>query len=67
MSKQQGREFRQRWEFLNAYVTEEIKNTPPEIKLQQLRTVFNSAHLFRRGERAKAVDEVRARWRLLKK
>lgn len=66
MSREDGREFKARWKFINSFISEEIRNTPPDVKLQQLRTVFSSGHLFQPAEAGKEVDEVRARWILLK-
>lgn len=66
MSREEAREFKARWEFINSFISEEIRNTSPDVKLQQLRTVFNSAHLFQPSETSKELDEVRARWILLK-
>ena len=66
MSREEAREFKARWEFVNSFILEEIRNTSPDIKLQQLRTIFNSAHLFRPADTSKEVDEVRARWILIK-
>jgi hypothetical protein len=65
MSREDACEFKARWKFINSYISEEIRNTPPDVKLPQLRTVFNSAPLFQPGE-SKEVEEVRARWILLK-
>lgn len=66
MSREEALEFKARWTLINSFISEEIRNTSPDIKLQQLRTVFNSAHLFQPDERGKELDEVRARWILLK-
>lgn len=66
MTREEAREFKARWKFINSYLSEEIRNTSPDVKLQQLRTIFNSAHLFQPAETNKEVDEVRARWILLK-
>ena len=67
MTREEARAFKARWKFVNSYIAEEVRNTSPDVKLQQLRTVFNSAHLFQPAETNKEVDEVRARWILLKK
>jgi len=67
MSKQEGREFKRRWEFINRFLANEIRNTSPQRKLQQIQTIFNSAGRFHQTESAKEVDEVRARWIRLKK
>jgi hypothetical protein len=65
MSRDEAREFKARWKFINSFISEEIRNTSPDVKLQQLRTIFSSGHLFP-AEANKEVDEVRARWILLK-
>jgi hypothetical protein len=66
MSREDARDFKERWRFINAFIADEIRNTSPDVKLQQLRTVFDSARLFGQPETAKEVDEVRARWILIK-
>lgn len=66
MSKEQAREFKERWNFINAFIADEIRNTPPDVKLQQLRTVFDSTRLLGQDETTKEVDGVRARWILIK-
>jgi hypothetical protein len=65
MSREQALEFKSRWSFVNTFISEEIRNTSSDTKLQQLRTIFNSCHLFQSAE-TEEVDEVRARWILLK-
>lgn len=66
MSRQEVLEFKARWQLINSFISEEIRNTSPDDKLQQLRTIFSSSHLFQSAEQSKEVEEVRARWILLK-
>jgi hypothetical protein len=66
MSREDALEFKARWQFINSFISEEIRNTSPDAKLQQLRTIFSSRHLFQSAEENKEVEEVRARWILLK-
>jgi hypothetical protein len=67
MSKQEGREFKRRWELINRFIADEIRNTSRQTKLRQMRTIFNSAHLFHHTEAAEELEEVRQRWIRLKK
>jgi hypothetical protein len=66
MSGAEALEFKARWQFIKSFISEEIRNTSPDVKLQQLRTLFASGHLFQSAETDKEVDEVRARRVLLK-
>jgi len=65
ISKQEAHEFKDRWKFVNNFIAYEIRNTPAEIKLQQLITMFiigqSRSPVFLAEE-----QEVRNRWRLLK-
>jgi hypothetical protein len=66
MSREEAREFKTRWRLVNEFIAAEIRNTPPEIKLKQLCTMFNSAYLFRDTDTSEEIEEVRSRWKLLK-
>jgi len=66
MTKREASEFKERWRLVNSFIADEIRNTTPQIKLQQLRVLFNSNRLFRSAETKKQVDVVRARWNRLK-
>jgi hypothetical protein len=65
ITKQEAHEFKDRWKFVNNFIAHQIRNTPPETKLQQLSVMFiigqsrSTAFLFEE-------QEVRNRWRLLK-
>jgi len=65
ISKQQAREFRDRWKLVNDFIAQQIRNTPAEVKLQQLCAMFivgqSRSPAFLAEE-----QEVRNRWRLLK-
>ncbi len=62
MTTEEAREFKERWRLANDFIAEEVRNTPAEIKLQQLSAVFNSSRLFRRIDDPTEDDKVRARW-----
>jgi hypothetical protein len=66
MTKQEALEYRQRWHLVNDFIIEEIRNTKPEVKLEQLRTMFASAPLFHWPDSSAEDEAVRERWRLLK-
>lgn len=65
ITKQEALEYKARWKFVNDFIARQIRNTPGEIKLQQLSAMFiigqNRSHTFLAEE-----QEVRNRWRLLK-
>ena len=65
MAKQQAHEFKDRWKFVNDFIAQQIRNTPSEVKLQQLSAMFiigqSRSPAFLVEE-----QEVRNRWRLLK-
>ena len=65
ITKQEAREFKDRWKFVNDFIAHQIRNTPGEIKLQQLSSMFiigqSRSPAFLAEE-----QEVRNRWRLLK-
>ena len=65
MTKQEAQEFKERWKFVNDFIAHETRNTPGEIKLQQLSAMFiigkSRSPAFLAEE-----QEVRNRWRLLK-
>jgi len=65
MTKQDALEFKDRWKFVNDFIAHEIRNTPGDIKLQQLSAMFiigqDRSPTFLAEE-----QEVRNRWRLLK-
>ena len=65
ITKQEAQEFKDRWKFVNDFIAHKIRNTPTEIKLQQLSVMFII------GQRRSSVflaeeQEVRNRWRFLK-
>ena len=65
MTREQAHEFKDRWKFVNDFIAQEIRNTPSEVKLQQLSAMFiigqDRSPTFLAEE-----QEVRNRWRLLK-
>lgn len=65
ITKQEAQAFKDRWKFVNNFIAEQIRNTPAEIKLQQLSAMFIV------GQSRSAVslaeeDEVHNRWGFLK-
>jgi hypothetical protein len=65
ITKQQAHEFKDRWKFVNDFIAQQIRNTPGEVKLQQLSVMFiigkSRSPAFLAEE-----QQVRNRWRLLK-
>lgn len=65
MTKQQAQEFKERWKFVNDFIAQQIRNTPGEVKLQQLSSMFIVGQIRSPAFLAEE-QEVRNRWRLLK-
>ena len=65
ITKQEALEFKDRWKFVNDFIAHQIRNTPANIKLQQLSAMFiigqSRSPAFLAEE-----QEVRNRWSLLK-
>lgn len=65
MTKREAHEFKDRWKFVNHFLSRQIRNTPPEIKLQQMSAMFiigsGRSPILTAEE-----EEVRDRWRFLK-
>jgi len=40
ITKQQAQDFKDRWKFVNDFIAQQIRNTPGEVKLQQLSAMF---------------------------
>ena len=67
MTKEEALEFKQRWQFVNDFIAEEIRTTKPEVRFRQLRTMIATAsRLGRSGSATDAIAEVRKRWLRLK-
>lgn len=68
MTREEALQFKQRWQFVNDFIAEEIRTTQPEVRFQQLRTMIATAHRLRQPDAARdaATAGVRERWRLLK-
>ena len=65
ITKQEAHDFKERWKFVNDFIAHEIRNRPPEIKLQQLSVMFIIGQPRSPAFLAEE-QEVRNRWRLLK-
>jgi hypothetical protein len=65
ITKQEAHEFKERWEFVNDFIAQQIRNTPAEIKLQQLSVMFIVGQSRSSGFMAEE-QEVQNRWRFLK-
>ena len=65
ITKQEAREFKERWKCVNDFIAQEIRNAPAEIKLRQLSTMFIIGQ-SRSPDSLAEEQEVRSRWRLLK-
>ena len=68
MTKEQARAFKDRWKLVNEYEKEELRRTPPDLRLQQFNTLLTWTHEFGWTEAlAEGEAEVRERWVRLKK
>jgi hypothetical protein len=67
MTKEEARQFKERWRLVNEVTIEEARRTPVSIKLQQLTLMYEAGQTLGWTEALKAgEDEVRERWRRLK-
>lgn len=67
MTKDEARQFTERWRLVNEFVAEEIRRTPPEVKLRQLSVLYEAGRTLGWTEKLKTgEEEVRERWRELK-
>ena len=68
MTREEALQFKQRWQFVNDFIAEEIRTIHPEVRFQQLRTMIATAHRLRQPNAARdaATAGVRERWRLIK-
>jgi len=67
MTREEALEFKHRWQFVADFIAAEIRTTRPEVRFQQLRTMFATAHRLRQSNSANdSSAEVRERWRRLK-
>lgn len=68
LTKVEASAFRARWQRVNAREEEELRSTPPEVKLQQFNTLLGWAHqLGWAAALGEGEDEVRQRWARLRK
>jgi hypothetical protein len=66
-TKEKMRAWKARWELVNAAEREELRTTPPIVKLRQLAALMASAESMGWTEALAAeVDEVRERWKKLR-
>lgn len=64
MTKEQGREFKQRWQAVNQVINDEIRRTPVDVKARQIAAAFLAARAF--GFEPTPDQESFDRWCLLK-
>jgi hypothetical protein len=68
ITKAEARAFRARWQRVNAREEEELRSTPPEVKLQQFNTLLGWAHQLGWAEAlGEGEAEVRQRWARLRR
>ncbi len=67
MTKDEARQFTERWRLVNEFVAEEVRHTPPDVKLRQLSVLYAAGRTLGWTEKLKTgEEEVRERWRELK-
>lgn len=68
MTKEEALAYKMRWEAVNAFEREELRNTPVHIKLQQLAALMSSVKVLGwHSALSEGEDELRARWNHLRK
>jgi hypothetical protein len=71
MTREEGREYRRRWELVAEAEAEELRNTPPAVKLRQLDVLMHTARRLgwidqlREGDAAVREQWIRLRRALL--
>ena len=67
MTKEEARQFKVRWQLVNQAVAEDVRRTPPSVKLQQLAVMYEAGQALGWTDALKEGEEgVRERWRRLK-
>lgn len=67
MDKQAAKDYVARWALVNQAEIEELRRTPPEVKLRQLAALMASVRQMGWDEALDAEDEeVRGRWRRIR-
>jgi hypothetical protein len=67
MTKADGLAFKERWRLANEFIDEEIRNTSPATKLQQLANLYEAAIYFGWFEKLRQDEElVWERWQQLR-
>lgn len=68
MTKAEAKAWKARWEAVNQFEREELRRTPPEVKLRQLAALMLTARALGWEEKlSEGTEEVRERWRRLQK
>ncbi|MBI1762578.1 MAG: hypothetical protein HYR56_14185 [Acidobacteria bacterium] len=66
MTKEEALAFKERWRLVNEFINEEIRQTPPAVKLRQLATLFQFGRAMGWEEKLRqGEEEAQARWRRL--
>ena len=67
MEAEEARQFKARWQAVNAHVIDEARRASPSDKLRQLALMYEARQALGWADaRAAGEDEVRARWRRLR-
>jgi len=67
-SKAEVKAFAERWKLVNQFEIDELRRTPPEVKLRQFFTLLQWAKDFGwEVQLGEGVDEVRERWARLRR
>ena len=67
LTKEEARQFKERWRLVHARTAQEIRDTPPEEKRRETEVMFEAAHALGWVEQlARGEEKVRPRWIMLK-
>ncbi len=67
ISKEQARQFKERWRLVEEAMHNEARQTPAALKLHQLALMYEAGYVLGWAESLReGEDEVRERWRRLK-
>ncbi len=66
MTKEEARQFKERWKLVNQATIEEVRQMPVSVKLHQLALMYEAGQLLGWPDTSQSDEEVRERWRRLR-
>jgi hypothetical protein len=66
MTGEEARQFKARWELAEEVMAEEIRRTPPSVKLRQVALMYEASRHLNWNDAPREEEKVRERWRVLR-